>query len=404
MIIALLAGCSATGSPTAATVSVPSVDVSALDTGTYPTSPRPQFGKATEDDIIAVEGQRLAQFVLAPFEVDRDLTVVQSPTGIIKNPAGVSMVINQKSSTVLANKQLIYGFTTSARTSDTLIRQRANRSLRHMVLRYATADAARDAAQQMADLVAAGDNRTPTALPGTSTLVVDQDFGERVAKIAITAHNTYVLYDSYSTTPEHTDLAEPVIRRSLAQQRTLIDKFLATPTKDEARAQGITGSSAPRIDANKVLVYALPLSDSELAADTGDVDGQRRRAVYGPRGLAHFSTDPYGDFTVLTDAGATVNAVERTTVYRAATPDGAENIVSAFTSANLGGGGWGPAASPPGLPNATCQASRDGTSTRWCVVAVGRYVGAASSKDEVDAHRQISAQYVILTKADQYAN
>lgn len=159
MVIALLAGCSVAGSPTAATVSVPSVDVSALDTGTYPTSPRPPFGKATEDDIIAVEGQRLAQFVLAPFEVDRDLTAVQSPTGIIKGTAGVSMVINQKSSTVAANKQLIYGFTSSAKTSDTLIRQRANRSLRHMVLRYATADAARDAARQMADLVAAGDKQ-----------------------------------------------------------------------------------------------------------------------------------------------------------------------------------------------------------------------------------------------------
>lgn len=87
-----------------------------------------------------------------------------------------------------------------------------------------------------------------------------------------------------------------------------------------------------------------------------------------------------------------------------ARPAGAENIVSAFTSANLGGGGWVASASLPGLPNATCQAARNGTPTRWCVVALGRYVGAASAKDETDAHRQISAQYVILTKADQNAN
>lgn len=186
-----------------------------------------------------------------------------------------------------------------------------------------------------------------------------------------------MLFDSYSTTPEHTDLAEPAIRRSLAQQTSLIDKFPATPTKDEAIAQGITGSSAPRIDANKVLVYALPLSDSELAADTGDVDGQRRRAVYGPRGLAvygprglaHFSTDPYGDYSVLTDAGAMANAVDRTTVYRAATPAGADTIVSAFTSANLRGGGWGPlrarraCLTPPARPRTTAR-PRAGASSR----------------------------------------
>lgn len=58
----------------------------------YPTSPRPPFGKATDNDTIAVEGHREW-----PFEVDSDLTVVQSPTGIIKNPAGVSLVINQNS-------------------------------------------------------------------------------------------------------------------------------------------------------------------------------------------------------------------------------------------------------------------------------------------------------------------
>ena len=49
------------------------IDVKSLDTGKYPTEPRKPFGKPTVENVLQYEGQRMAQFIVVPFEVDPDL-------------------------------------------------------------------------------------------------------------------------------------------------------------------------------------------------------------------------------------------------------------------------------------------------------------------------------------------
>ncbi|MEE3852257.1 hypothetical protein VZC37_18095 [Gordonia sp. LSe1-13] len=399
-----LAGCTVEGTPTTTgaegSAAEPSIDIAALDTGAYPTEPRAEFGTATEENILQIEGQRMAQFVVVPFEIDADLTKSGIPTMVISTRGNLRLVFSPEVADVPANRSMLGGYVSTASTPDENLRAGNKRSLNNMVLRYQTADDAEAAARQMAAAAADTGNTRPTTLPGLpGTLVVRTNSGGDRQILAFTPRDTYVLYQWYETTPEQQDLLEPTIRKAIGLQGPLIDRFPATPTRAEAAAQGITGSSAPQIDQDHVLIYALPYTDDELAdAETG-VPGGSVRAVYGPRGMAHTSSDPVTDYNVLTETGSTANAVERSTVYRAETSDGGRQIVEAFLSSNRNQG-WEDIDSPPGLPIATCQSKER---FFYCLVQDGRYVASVSSPSPQDAYQQISAQYVILTKADQQA-
>ncbi|AZG46873.1 DUF7373 family lipoprotein [Gordonia insulae] len=405
---AVIAGCTTNGEATSvdaagaagsSSAADPSVDVAALDTGNYPTSPRPAFGTATQDDILQIEGQRMAQFIVVPFEIDPDLTNTKMPTMVITGQNNLKGVLSDRPATVPANKALVGGFVTTASTQSA----RDQSSINNMVVRYLTPADAKAAAEQMAAAMV-GPGTTRTTLPGLpDTLVLRSDEGGSPKMIAFTAHNNYVLYQWLKTPPEKQAELEPTIRKAIGLQTTLIDQFPATPTKAEAAARGIPGRSLPVIDQNHVLIYALPYTDEEMRDAKKFVPGASVRAVYGPRGIAHMSSDPVTDYSVLTKVGSTANAVERSTVYRAETPEGATSIVDTFLASNRSKG-WSDVASPAGLPNAKCQTiSRNGV-RYFCIVQKGRYVGSVSSDRPDDAHKQISAQYVILTKADQDAH
>ena len=113
---------------------------------------------------------------------------------------------------------------------------------------------------------------------------------------------------------------------------------------------------------------------------------------------------PETTFTALTDAGSQHNAYWLTSVYRASTGTAADTLASRFVTAATNDG-WRRVASPRGLPIATCL-TRDASSgsQNECYVVVGRYVGQSDDASATAAAQQISAQYLILTQADQNAN
>lgn len=405
----VLAGCSVDGEPTSdvagkaasSGAAEPSVDVSALDTGTYPTDPRPPFGTATQENILQIEGQRMAQFIVVPFEVDEDLTKAGMPTMVITGPSNVRLVLDRSAADVPANKAMVGGYVATASTPPESLRAGTKRALNNMVVRYLTPADATAAAKQMADATAANTKGRIGTLPGLpGTITVSHDSTDGKVLMAFTPRNNYVLYQWYETTPAQQDRLEPTIRTAVEKQSALIDKFPATPTKAEAAARGITGPTRPQMDQNHVLIYALPYSEEELKNPQSGIPRGSIQAVYGPRGMAHQSSDPVTDFNVLTEVGSTANAVDKSTVYRASTPEGATKIVDTFLASNRNAG-WTDAGSPPGLPSAKCQTN---STVFFCIVQKGRYVGSVSAREKKDAFQQISAQYVIFTKADQNAN
>ena len=65
--------------------------------------------------------------------------------------------------------------------------------------------------------------------------------------------------------------------------------------------------------------------------------------------------------------------------------------------------GYQKVASPRGLDDATCLSRGSQSDTSFtCYVTVGRYVGVVDDASSLtDAQQQISAQYVLLTRAPQ---
>lgn len=403
---ALLAGCSSSDEPAAVAKSggdtATSVDPAALDTGSYPTEPSAAYGTATEDTILDVETQRLAEFVVVPFEVDPELVQVKMPTMVMRSPDNLGVVLAGNAPEIARANDMLYGYVSTAATQTQGIND-PSRSLVQGVIRFGSADGAAAAAQQLHTDVTTNDTgggiETPESiaiLPNTlvSTSATEYDAGPEVSANAFTAHGDYLLYTYAQAPADQKDWTAKAVATALDLQSPLIDRFPATPTKEQRNG---APPELPLMDQDKILIYAIPENDEQ--AQGGD-----DMAVYGPRGMAHTSTNPPLTYKVLSETGSEHNASYKTIVYRAKDDAGAQRILDDFTADQIAAG-YTNDASPQGLPDAKCVSQDTAAGTQhYCTVAVGRYVGEASALDDKkDVDQQISAQYLILQKADQNA-
>lgn len=393
-------GAVSSGAPSSSAVASGEVDISALDTGSYRKTPSEPFPPVTGDAIVPVEGQRMAEFVVAPFEVDRDLTDTVLPTEIIRSRGNIKAVVGDGPANVPANQRFLAGFVAAA-TTPTQRLSDPKRVLIQMVIRYMSALDASAAAQQMsaATMQLAGASRVGLESASDTTAVRTPGVAlagatPTTALSAFTAHDDYLLY-TYSSVPQAQQSSQAAtVRKALSLQEPLIDRFPKTPTRSQ------NGGRMPsvQVDANRILLYALPNPKADAVNGTD-------RAVYGPRGMSLLRGSPESTFTALNAAGAPHNAYWLTSVYRASTGSAADRLASTFITDALTSGGWRKAASPRGLPIATCL-TRDASSgsQNECYVVVGRYVAQSDDASAAAAAQQISAQYLILTQADQNAN
>ncbi|MFI6432882.1 hypothetical protein [Rhodococcus oryzae] len=404
----LLAGCSSTsdGEPTAKSggdgTTAAAVDPAALDTGSYPTSPAPEFSRATTDNIVEVEGQRLAEFTVAPFEINPELVSGKMPTMVMRSGKNLGAVIGNAAGDIASNNTMLYGYVSTAATNTPNVTD-SSRSVVNAVMRFNNPeDAAKTARELQTQLTTVDDGagiataETIDVLPNTLVSTRENSFqaGPEVSVNALTPHGDYLLYTWAKAPAAQKEWTAKAVAKAVSLQGSLIDKFPAQPTKEQ---NGGKSAEFPMVDQNKVLIYAIPEEDAQ--AKLGD-----DLAVYGPRGMAHRSTNPPLTYKVLSETGSEHNAVAKTAVYRAKDDAGAQKIAEEFTN-DLTSQGFTTAPSPQGLPGATCVTmdTAQGTSD-YCMVVNGRYVGEASGLDnKKDVDQQISAQYLILEKADQDA-
>lgn len=403
----LLAGCSSTDDqPTAKSggdaATTAAVDPAALDTGSYPTSPAPEYSRATPDNIVEVEGQRLAQFMVVPFEVDPELTVGKMPTMVMRSGKNLGVVISNAAGDIANDHNMLYGYVTTAAINTPKITD-PSRSVVHAVMRFGTPEEAAAAAREIHTEITTVDDgagihkpETIDVLPNTLVSTRENSFaaGPEISVNALTPHGNYLIYTYANAPAAQKDWTAQAVAKALSLQGPLIDKFPATPTKEQ---NGGKPAELPMVDQDKILIYAIPEADAQ--AQLGD-----DLAVYGPRGMSHRSTNPPVTYRVLSETGSEHNAVSKTTVYRAKDDAGAQRIVEEFTN-DLTSQGFTHAPSPQGLPNATCVTNDTTRGTAdYCMVVKGRYVGEANGLDnKKDVDQQISAQYLILDKADQNA-
>ncbi len=386
----LLAGCTTVmdGSATRDPGYVPGqVNTALLQPGNYPTSPRTPESPS-EGLSKLVEAQRLAGYVIYPWEVDPGFTaqdmfgimVMVTPNGLSKQITGASTL------NIAANNGFINGFSTSRSTPKKTPGKHSN--LNPMVLRFP--DPARAAAAEAAFVTqnqngAEGSTGAhPIAIPGhpeaAGTAAVLSSNGNP-SVTAFSVHGPYVLY-VFTQTDDTAESAAALIGKTLDLQGPRIDQFVPTDP---------TQFPTMNPDPDGLIARSLPFGESML-----------NYGVYTASGAMHFvagDDNPQGAVDSFTTAG-----IDRwvdgghIALYRA------KDVAAAAGFAEFLAKQMAEDADPkptiPGFPTARCFTNKKPDTFDEnvnCVATADRFACTVTTKRSIDAVQRVSAQYLMLT-------
>lgn len=352
-----------------------------LDTGAYPTAPALPLGVAGSMQAGArIEGQRMADFVVGPWEVDPAL-VGEAFDGavVIDGPDAVSDVFSDDIASVAIEHNVVSGFDSSRAADQKLFRAGA--------LRFADAATAASATAGFND--AAATTGAPVTIPGhpdTRAVTLPYEDSKGVAWTVVrsfTAHGPYSLYQRAAVEADVAgagDIAASLVAGTLDRQMPLIDQF--RPTDPAALA-------LLPVDPTGLLARTLPAPPSELSAM---VPGS-----YGPHGALFFEADPNGSAAMFGEAGVSQFVLGATKMYEAVNPQGAQRLIDGYRTLLLADGVLQEPV--PSLAGSHCVDTEDPDSPRFvCLAAVDRYGAVAESDGLLDAQQRLAAQYVMLTR------
>jgi hypothetical protein len=399
LAVVLPAGCGTTVSGTATRdpgQPAATVDVGALDPGSYPITPLPPLGDAGSDEAgRLVEGRRMADYVVGPWQADPGLTD-GSRTGalVIAERNQLGAVLWPEVLAPSWRLPFVVAFSAERRAAD----PKDPTMLRNAVLRFATAGAAAEAAQGMSSAAMAA-LKPPDAdwpipvgpiqsvpIPGHSdvngALATRPMGGRNVPELTvISAHGRYVLVQ-VAQSAQGPDRAAALAGRLLDLQVPLIDAFQPSDLAEFANLP---------LDPTGLLARTLPLKP-----DQGD---SMSNSTYDPAGALHLADNPIQAEKAFTAAGVDVVSVRQTTVYQARDPDSAQRLAQTLADDTARRPASQPAPMVPGLPASRCvRIDEEGglVPRYWCIDAVDRFAFKAVARQLDNAHQQMAAQYRIL--------
>ena len=394
-IALLLAACGGTIGGTATKGTAPTVDPSALDPGSYPTTPRPPLGLAGTDEAgRLVEGRRLAGFVVGPWQADPTLTRIGAGSArVMEHRNQISQVVWPSMLSRFPALPLVVGFVSERTSAD----PNDPRLLRNAVLQYPyprTASLAADGLAAGALNIVVTDRAggpVPTEpvravpIPGhpeaTGALMAHYEGTAIVHELTvISARGSHMLIQVIQfATPER---AAELAGRILDLQVPLIDTFV--PTESTALA------TLPR-DPSGLLARTVPLKLGQ-----GD---SMSDADYDPAGAMQLEDNPIQVGAAIQDAGVDTVATSQTTVYQARDAEAAQDLAQALGDDIEVTQAAQPAAEVPGLPGSRCVRV-DGAGGliphHWCVATNDRFTFKAVARELDNAHQQMAAQYLML--------
>ncbi|WP_006242418.1 DUF7373 family lipoprotein [Mycolicibacterium tusciae] len=394
-IALLLAACGGTVDGTAVQETTPTVDPTALDPGSYPTTPRSPLGPAGTDEAgQLVEGRRMAGFVVGPWQVDPALTQIgASSAKVIQRRDEIVQVVWPAMLARLPSLPLVAGFVserTSTKTGDATL-------LRNALLQYPFPQTATDAAEALTagalNVVDHGGGPAmtepvrPVPIPGhpeaTGALMKRLEGTASVHELTvISARGPYMLIQvvQFATPERATELAG----RILDLQGPLIDTFV--PTEPAPLA------SLPR-DPSGLLARTVPLK-SGRGDSMSDAD-------YDAKGAMQLEDNPIQAGAAMQSAGVDTVAVSETTVYQARDAAAAQQLALSLGDDIVERQSAQPAAEVPGLAGSRCVRTEDARTRiarHWCVGTNDRYAFTAVARELDNAHQQIAAQYLMLSR------
>jgi hypothetical protein len=380
-VAVLSAACSATVDGSAVKSSGaaagPTIDVSKLDVGPYPTQPSQPLGQAGDPDRgVFVESQRMANNVVGPWEVDPTVTGWFGFGATVLPNVGALAQIGPESFAAAASQHgYINGFA-SARTAD------GQKILLNAVLRFADPGAAAAAATDFGDIASkTGDGVQPAQVPGhpeTKAASYTQTEGSTGKKWnavrAFTAHGQYV-FMQLAQAIDGPDTAVGLVAKTIDLQGPAIDQFRATDPSEFADIS---------LDPTGLLARTLPVPDKDATPI--------QNATYEQRGSLQFQTDPARSAKLFSDVGMDLAAMAKTNVYQTKDAAGAGKIVDGFY-AELQPTSQ-PAKPVNNLPNSRCLQLQD--KTFYCLGTADKYAIETTADKLLDAQQQVAAQYAML--------
>lgn len=367
------------------------VNPALLDTGNYPTKPRDPLGKAgTSDEGAILEGQRLADYVVIPFEVNPALTsATRTTTGVMATPDSVGdMLSNASLAQAIAPHHFVAGF--AASNTEHFI---------NVALLFQT-DA--DANAAAADIpTAVGSTKTSaldhTPLPTTAVTIPGHPGtsasswssyhpsvnATNVSVLAVTTHQRLLLlqmYDSPADNGPDTTSATTLIGKTLDQQSALIDRFAPTVPDQLANLP---------MDPSGLRARMIPRNRDERTADNGS---------YGSHGALTFQpAQPVAAQKIFTEVGVDLFIYEDGFLTRTRDAAGAQALLD-WEAADQASRGWQPDDGVPALPAARCQSrvSRGVTTGFWCGVTNDRLVLESTGMKKEDVRQKLAAGYLML--------
>ena len=380
-VVVLSAACSTTVDGSAVresgTAPGPTVDISKLDVGPYPTQPGQPMG-VTGDPLrgVLVEAQRMANNVVGPWEVDSTLTGWFGFSATVLQSADALAQIGPEPFAAAASQHgFINGFA-SARTAE------GQKILLNAVLRFADPGAAAAAAADFGDIAAkTGEGVQRAQIPGhpdaqaASYTQTEGSSGKRWSAVrAFTAHGQYV-FMQLAQAVDGMDPAVGLVAKTIDLQGPTIDKFRATDPSEFADIS---------LDPTGLLARTIPVPENEATTI--------QNTTYEQRGALHFQNDPARSATLFSETETDLVAMAKTNVYQTKDSESAARIVDGFydelqpTSQ--------PAKPVNNLPDSRCLQLAD--QGFYCLGAADRYAIETSSKNLLDAQQQVAAQYAML--------
>ena len=400
--VVLLAGCSTAtndGDRPATTTSAESteVDVAQLNTGDYPSAPLAPLGAAGSDDAgRRVEAQRMAAFVVGPWQLDPALIEGSSPAGsILVTNDDIGFFVWPFMAAGTHDLPFVGGFVADRHTAD----KSAPTALRNGVLRFADDAAAAEAVKRITywtTTIPRDANMMPTLTepvrvlpipgrPASSGMVLTfGDGGATVRELTVlTAHGPYLLLQVVRS-PNGPEEAAALAGRTLDLQVPLIDGFQPT---DPAQLAALP------LDPTGLVARTLPLPPVEATPMSG--------AAYPPAGALHAADDPVTTAPLWTETGVDEVSFGLATVYQAKDADGAALLAQKLGDAAAEQPSSQATAAVPGLPQSCCTRVADaaGLVPKYnCLATVDRYVLTSLARDFARAQQQLAGQYLMLAE------
>ena len=355
----------------------PTVDVSKLDVGPYPTQPSQPLGTAGDPSRgVLVEAQRMANNVIGPWEADAAVTKSFGfGATVLLNPGDLAQIGPVSFAAAAGEHGFINGFV-SVRTAE------GQKILLNAVLRFGDAGAAGAAAAEFGDIAAkTGTDVQPANIPGhpdTKAAGYTQTEGatgtQWNAVRAFTAHGPYV-FMQLAQAVDSPDTAVGLVAKTIDLQGPVIDQFRATDPSEFADIS---------LDPTGLLARTLPVPANEATTI--------QNTTYEQRGALHFQNDPARSATLFSQTGTDLVAMAKTNVYQTKDSESAARIVDGFYAELQ------PTSQPANpvnnLPDSRCLQLED--KSFYCLGAADRYAIETSSQTLLDARQQVAAQYAML--------